>query len=149
MKLPCFTLPPTQHYSLCRNLLPLLKRALRFSVWGFSVIAVFRFWLFFRSGFQFLRWITGFFYFGVCISLRVFVFLAVGFRFAEEMPAIFSDIISYSVFLEWYCSFEDFRRWVASNVRTDKLVQFLGLNLVQMVEKFRIGILNLGINRLY
>ena len=59
-KLPCFTLPPTQHYSLCRNLLPLLKRALRFSVWGFSVIAVFRFWPFFRSGFQFLRWITGF-----------------------------------------------------------------------------------------
>ena len=36
-----------------------------------------------------------------------------------------------------------------SNLRTDKLVQFLGLNLVQMVEKFRIGILNLGINRLY
>ena len=59
-KLPCFTLPPTQHYSLCRNLLPLLKRALRFSVWGFSVIAVFRFWPFFRSGFQFLCWITGF-----------------------------------------------------------------------------------------
>ena len=42
------------------------------------------------------------------------------------------------------CSFEDFS--ISSNVRTDKLVQFLGLNLVQMVEKFRIGILNLGIN---
>ena len=68
MKLPCFTLPPTQHYSLCRNLLPLLQRALRFSVWGFSVIAVFRFWPFFRSGFQFLRWITGFF---ILVSVSV------------------------------------------------------------------------------
>ena len=87
------------------------------------------------------------FYFGVCTSLRVFVFLAVGFRFAEEMPAIFR--ILYPIRFSWNgnCSFEDFS--ISSNVRTDKLVQFLGLNLVQMVEKFRIGILNLGINRLY
>ena len=81
--------------------------------------------------------------FGVCISLRVFVFLAVGFRFAEEMPAIFRILYPIRFFWNGNCSFEDFS--ISSNVRTDKLVQFLGLNLVQIVEKFRIGILNLGI----
>ena len=31
---------------------------------------------------------------------------------------------------------------VACNLRADRLVEFLGLNLVQMVKKFQIGILN-------
>ena len=39
--------------------------------------------------------------------------------------------------------------YVCGNLRTDKLVEFLGFNLVQMVKKFRIGILNFGTNRLY
>ena len=44
----------------------------------------------------------------------------------------------------------DFRRLVrASNLRTNKLVEFFGLYLVQMVKKFKIGILNFGGNRLY
>ena len=108
---------------------------------GFSVLAIFYIGF---SVFALNNWV---FYFGVCISLRVFVFLAVGFRFAEEMPAIFRLLYPIRFFCNGNCSFEDFS--ISSNVRTDKLVQFLGLNLVQMVEKFRIGILNLGINRLY
>ena len=44
----------------------------------------------------------------------------------------------------------DFRRLVrASNLRTNKLVEFFSLYLVQMVKKFKIGILNFGGNRLY
>ena len=108
---------------------------------GFSVLAIFYIGF---SVFALNNWV---FYFGVCISLRVFVFLAVGFRFAEEMPAIFRILYPIRFFWNGNCSFEDFS--ISSNVRTDKLVQILGLNLVQMVEKFRIGILNLGINRLY
>ena len=46
-------------------------------------------------------------------------------------------------------SFEVFRRWVANNLRSDRLVEFLCLNLVQIVRKFRIGIFNFGTNRLY
>ena len=48
--------------------------------------------------------------FGVCINLRVFVFLAVGFRFEEEMPAIFWILYPIRIFWNGNCSFEDFRR---------------------------------------
>ena len=48
-----------------------------------------------------------------------------------------------------YGGFETFRRWVASILRTDKLVEFMGLNLLQIVKKFRAGILNFGTNILY
>ena len=38
---------------------------------------------------------------------------------------------------------------MACNLRADRLVEFLGLNLVQMVKKFRIGSLCFGTNGLY
>ena len=38
---------------------------------------------------------------------------------------------------------------VVSNFGTDKLVKFLGLNLIQMIEKFRISFVNFDADRLY
>ena len=54
--------------------------------------------------------------------------------FSESESSKFSGIVNYS--------FEVFKRWVASNLRADKLVEFLGFNFVQMFKKFKIGILN-------
>ena len=53
---------------------------------------------------------------------------------SESESRKFSGIVNYS--------FEVFKRWVASNLRADKLVEFLGFNFVQMFKKFKIGILN-------
>ena len=75
--------------------------------------------------------------------------MEMGTKFKPLLRTNFSESENGKIFWNGTYSFEAFRRRVSSNLRTDKLVEFLSLNLVQMVKKFRIGILNFGTNKLY
>ena len=83
-------------------------------------------------------------FFNVLLNRKFVGFLDLGTKFKPLLRTDFSESESSKL-----NSFKIFRRWVASNLRADKLIEFLGLNLVQIFKKFRIGILNFGANGLY